>query len=85
MEMASDNLSTWLSLCKEILTVSVDSGASEEPVEDNDHDDNDEDVDDDVEFTGGQDSSAHVTVQPRWTTSKTSVNQSDYLFTNSDQ
>ena len=24
--------------------------------------------DDDVEFTGGQDSSAHVTVQPRWTT-----------------
>ena len=69
VEMAADNLSSWLGLCKEILTVSVDaSGASEGVIDTADDDNDDNDDDDDVEFTGGQDSSAHVTVQPRWTT-----------------
>jgi len=65
IEIAADNLSSWLSLCKEILTVSVDAG---EDKKDNDHDDNEDDDDDDVQFTGGQDSSSHATVQPSWTT-----------------
>ena len=69
MEMAADNLSSWLSLCKEILTVSVDAEETAEPA-DNDHDENEDDDDDDIEFTKGHDSSAHVTVQPRWTTSQ---------------
>ena len=65
VEMAADNLSSWFSLCKEILTVSVDTPGAEVKV---DNDDNEEDDDDDVELSGGQDSSAQVTVQPRWTT-----------------
>ena len=64
IEMAADNLSSWLSLCKEILTVSVDSVEESKT----DHDDIEDDDDDDAEFTGGQDSSSHATVQPSWTT-----------------
>ena len=47
MEMAADNLSAWLSLCKKILTVAVGGeDVKEEPGEAEDN----EDDDDDVEF-----------------------------------
>jgi len=58
--MSADNLTSWLSLCKEVLTVSVDSA--------NDNEDDKDDDGDDVEFTHGEDSSVQATVQPRWTT-----------------
>ena len=60
--MAATSLSTWLSLCKEVLTVSVDvvteGCAADEREED----------DDNAEFTHGEDSSAVAMVQPRWGT-----------------
>jgi len=58
--MSADNLTSWLSLCQEVLTVSVDSG--------NDNEEDKDDDGDDVEFTHGEDSSVQATVQPRWTT-----------------
>jgi len=58
--MSADNLTSWLSLCKEVLTVSVETG--------NDNEEDKDDDGDDVEFTHGEDSSVQATVQPRWTT-----------------
>merc|ERR1719219_433133 len=60
--MAATSLSTWLSLCKEVLTVSVDAAT-----EGSGGDERDED-DDNAEFTHGEDSSAVAMVQPRWGT-----------------
>jgi hypothetical protein len=59
--MAASHLSTWLGLCREVLTVSVDSAG------DGDGKDAEED-DDNAEFTHGEDTSSVATVQPRWTT-----------------
>ena len=61
--MAATSLSTWLTLCKEVLTVSVDAvnegSGADEP----------EDPDDDYKgFTNGEDSSAVAKLQPRWGT-----------------
>ncbi|XP_023347268.1 HEAT repeat-containing protein 5B [Eurytemora carolleeae] len=59
--LASENLSSWLNLTKEILTTSSD--IQEERKEDR------EEVDeDDATFTKGEDTSAQGSVQPRWTT-----------------
>ena len=57
---AADNLTSWLQLCQEVLTVSVE--AVGEDLEDREDDDGD-----DVDFTGGEDSS-QIRMQPRWTT-----------------
>ena len=66
MEMAADNLSAWLSLCKKILTVDV--GGEDVKEEAGETEDN-EDDDDDVEFgIPGGDGNAHVSAQPRWST-----------------
>ena len=51
-----------LSLCKEVLTVSVDAAGEISGVEDREEDD------DNAEFTHGEDSSAVAMVQPRWGT-----------------
>merc|ERR1719339_560613 len=60
--MASTSLSTWLSLCKEVLTVSVDAVTEGSGADERDEDD------DNAEFTHGEDSSAVAMVQPRWGT-----------------
>ena len=60
--MASTSLSTWLSLCKEVLTVSVDAATEGSGADERDEDD------DNAEFTHGEDSSAVAMVQPRWGT-----------------
>ena len=69
VDTAADNLSSWLGLCKEILTVSVESVAAGGggDVEERDQEEGGED-DDDVEFTSGPDSSSVATLQPRWST-----------------
>ena len=59
---AAENLTAWLQLCQEVLTVSVEA-AGEDPEE---RDDEDGDGDD-VNFGGGEDSS-QARLQPRWTT-----------------
>jgi len=60
--MASDNLTTWLHLCKEVLTVASNKEEEGEDKED------DEGGDDDTEFTHGDDTNNVNFVQPRWTT-----------------
>lgn len=69
--LAADNLSQWLGLCKDVLTVATDSTSEEQPVgAATENDDNDEgEVDDDqAEFHAEDDSSTHPAVQPRWPT-----------------
>lgn len=70
--LAADNLSQWLGLCKDVLTVATDSTTSEEQPTGNaaQNDDNEEtEVDDDqAEFHAEDDSSTHPAVQPRWPT-----------------
>ena len=58
--MAATSLSTWLALCREVLTVSVEAVEGGEERED--------EGDDNTEFTHGEDSSTAPTVQPRWPT-----------------
>ena len=60
---AAENLTAWLQLCQEVLTVSVEA-AGEEP---EDREDDEGDGDDEVHFGGGEDSS-QARLQPRWTT-----------------
>ena len=57
---AAENLTAWLQLCQEVLTVSVEATAE-------DLDDRDDEDGDDVNFGGGEDSS-QARLQPRWTT-----------------
>ncbi|XP_017777275.1 PREDICTED: HEAT repeat-containing protein 5B isoform X3 [Nicrophorus vespilloides] len=69
--LAADNLSQWLGLCKDILTVATESN-SDDPMNANsneggDNDDNEAD-DDQAEFHADTDSSTHPAVQPRWPT-----------------
>lgn len=81
--LASDNLSQWLGLCKNVLTVAteVTPGVAAEEVtvkaaslitatDDNDDDDDDDaENDDDVaEFHAEENQSTHPAVQPRWPT-----------------
>lgn len=71
--LASDNLTQWLSLCKNVLTVASDSvglasatdGINGKDV--NDMDDNEAD-DDNMEFHAEDNVSSHPAVQPRWPT-----------------
>ncbi|XP_063929374.1 HEAT repeat-containing protein 5B isoform X4 [Zophobas morio] len=70
--LAADNLSQWLGLCKDVLTIATDSTNMEDgqSVSTNDADENDEpEADDDqAEFHAEEDSSTHPAVQPRWPT-----------------
>ncbi|XP_065165699.1 HEAT repeat-containing protein 5B isoform X3 [Atheta coriaria] len=70
--MACDNLSQWLSLCKDVLTIATDSNdeatlASTNEVGDVDGDD-DEPDDDQMEFHAEDSAGTHPLVQPRWPT-----------------
>ncbi|XP_055847565.1 HEAT repeat-containing protein 5B isoform X1 [Episyrphus balteatus] len=69
--LASDNLSSWLSLCKNVLTVAVETSTDEtqkvELVDDNE-DDNENDDDDVTEYHAEENTSTHPAVQPRWPT-----------------
>lgn len=77
--LAADNLSQWLGLCKNVLTVATETtNATEEfPSKDtinvvnaeDDDDDEDQDNDDDIaEFHAEEKESTHPAVQPRWPT-----------------
>ena len=57
---AADNLTAWLQLCQEVLTVTVEAVNEE-------HEDREDEDGDDVDFTGVEDNS-QVRLQPRWTT-----------------
>lgn len=81
--LASDNLSQWLGLCKNVLTVATESSTGTTAAEDlvvkemkitsadgdDDDDDDADDNDDDVaEFHAEETQSTHPAVQPRWPT-----------------
>lgn len=75
--LASDNLTQWLGLCKNVLTVAkeINAGAEEICPKDTlgdggqDDDDDNEEYDDDVaEFHAEEKESTHPAVQPRWPT-----------------
>lgn len=74
--LASDNLSQWLTMCKNVLTVAneTNAGGGEElggldsskiNVNDEENEDNDDDV---ADFQVEQENSTHPSVQPRWPT-----------------
>ena len=68
--MAADNLTAWLTLLREVLTVSAEAdlgGADKKGVVENDEKDEDQAVGDDTdEFTKGEES--RDSIQPRWPT-----------------
>ncbi|XP_052870184.1 HEAT repeat-containing protein 5B isoform X2 [Anopheles cruzii] len=80
--LAADNLSQWLSMCKNVLTVASDSGGKEGKVDASvaatgasgdggDHEDDtddDDDDDDNIEFHAEDHQATHPAVQPRWPT-----------------
>ncbi|KAH8327108.1 hypothetical protein KR074_003047, partial [Drosophila pseudoananassae] len=78
--LAADNLSSWLSLCKNVLTVAVEGGLnddaaggeqgkSKEGGGDQEEDDEEEEYADDVtEYRAEENTSTHPAVQPRWPT-----------------
>ena len=76
--LAADNLSQWLSLCKNVLTVANDSTGAigteiltskDDKSNLNEDDDDDGDGDDDnIEFHAEDNQSTHPAVQPRWPT-----------------
>lgn len=69
--LAADNLSLWLTLCKDVLTVATDSGrtCADEPLANiADADDTTEPDDDQTEFHTNENASTHPAVQPRWPT-----------------
>ncbi|XP_049821749.1 HEAT repeat-containing protein 5B isoform X2 [Aethina tumida] len=67
--LAADNLSQWLGLCKDVLTVATESNTDDQNMATNEGDDNDGEADDDQEeFHADQNDSSHPAVQPRWPT-----------------
>ncbi|KAF5283589.1 hypothetical protein FQA39_LY17291 [Lamprigera yunnana] len=69
--LAADNLSQWLGLCKDVLTVAADSTNSEDQISLNVVEDDEQDegeTDDQAEFHADENSNAHTAVQPRWPT-----------------
>ncbi|XP_044766090.1 HEAT repeat-containing protein 5B isoform X1 [Coccinella septempunctata] len=70
--LAADNLSQWLGLCKDVLTVATDNNDDIMTAVDNENDNNEAEVEDDdddqAEFHAQTDSSTHPAVQPRWPT-----------------
>lgn len=74
--LASDNLTQWLALCKNVLTVATETNAAADEIglkdtltletdDDDDENDNDDDV---AEFHAEEKESTHPAVQPRWPT-----------------
>lgn len=63
--LVSDNLTTWLNLCKSVLTVNTDS-MNEEQLKNDDEEEGDNE--DDIEYHAEEDLTTHPAVQPRWPT-----------------
>ncbi|KAH8383902.1 hypothetical protein KR009_011189, partial [Drosophila setifemur] len=80
--LAADNLSSWLSLCKNVLTVAVEGGLTDDPTgaagdqgkgkeaagEQDEEDEEEEYADDVTEYRAEENTSTHPAVQPRWPT-----------------
>lgn len=68
--LAAENLSLWLQLCKDVLTVATDTGGNEETINLNSETNEDfvEADDDQTEFHASESTSTHPAVQPRWPT-----------------
>lgn len=70
--LASENLSQWLSLCKNVLTVATETSSSPEELNVKDlgpdEDNEDEEGDDAVEYHAEENTETHPAVQPRWPT-----------------
>ncbi|KAH8281039.1 hypothetical protein KR054_007842, partial [Drosophila jambulina] len=79
--LAADNLSSWLSLCKNVLTVAVEGGLNDDPAggdpnkgkdaggaEQEEDDEEEEYADDVTEYRAEENTSTHPAVQPRWPT-----------------
>ncbi|XP_060537015.1 HEAT repeat-containing protein 5B isoform X2 [Cylas formicarius] len=67
--LAANNLTQWLGLCKDVLTVATVSDTNiEERIIPNEHEDSGEVDDDQEEFHMEDESSSHPAVQPRWPT-----------------
>lgn len=62
--LAADNLSTWLSMCKRVLTVASESEMAGDAPKDADADEDD----DNAEFHTDEPTQTHPAVQPRWKT-----------------
>ncbi|XP_071963983.1 HEAT repeat-containing protein 5B-like isoform X2 [Antedon mediterranea] len=82
LEMAGDNLTRWLALCKSVLSDSKDSAAGTPGQNDNniDGNDNDEGGDDDTTFHTGEKVITHPTVPPRWPTKMFAVESVRRVF-----
>eukprot|EP00095_Tigriopus_kingsejongensis_P009914 maker-scaffold1364_size45483-snap-gene-0.13 protein:Tk09914 transcript:maker-scaffold1364_size45483-snap-gene-0.13-mRNA-1 annotation:"heat repeat-containing protein 5b" len=68
--MASDNLTSWLSLLREVLTIRTEEssgGNQPTPLNNDDDDDDENEVDDDEDFKIAEDE-ARDSIQPRWPT-----------------
>ncbi|KAL3290046.1 hypothetical protein HHI36_023417 [Cryptolaemus montrouzieri] len=67
--LAADNLSQWLGLCKDVLTIATDT-ANDDQLNNltKNNDAEVEDDDDQAEFHAEEDISTHPAVQPRWPT-----------------
>lgn len=70
--LSADNLTQWLNLCKNVLTVAAEGGnnllAGDEASGKGLEQDNDENDDDNIEFHAEDNQSTHPQVQPRWPT-----------------
>ncbi len=72
--MAADDLSAWLSLLREVLTIGTAENAEQQPQQqqdskaDEDEDDDADAADDDDEFTTGEEEGGKDAIQPRWPT-----------------
>lgn len=70
--LAGDNLSQWLGLCKDVLTVATDTTNSEDQLSltntEMDETEETEADDDQAEFHADDDTTTHPAVQPRWPT-----------------
>ncbi|XP_059611858.1 HEAT repeat-containing protein 5B isoform X2 [Phlebotomus argentipes] len=67
--LAADNLSQWLSLCKNVLTVATDFSAADEATgKDSSNLADEADDEDDMDQYHAEDTTTHPAIQPRWPT-----------------
>lgn len=70
--LAAENLTQWLNLCKNVLTVAAEGGnllaGDETQIKESDQDNDEENDDDNIEFHAEDNQSSHPQIQPRWPT-----------------
>ncbi|GAB6024418.1 hypothetical protein CHUAL_009582 [Chamberlinius hualienensis] len=66
--LAEDSLTQWLSLCREVLTSTTESGSKDGSAKDGELLDNEAEVSDESHFHAREDNSAHLSINPRWKT-----------------